>query len=56
MKGYFRCPEETMAIVRGEWLYTGDIGHLSKDGYLYIVGRKKNIIISGQGRIYARKK
>lgn len=47
MKGYFRCPEETMAIVRGEWLYTGDIGHLSKDGYLYIVGRKKNIIISG---------
>lgn len=47
MKGYFKCAEETMEIIRGEWLYTGDMGYLSEDGYLYIVGRKKNIIISG---------
>ena len=47
MKGYFKSPEETAAVVHKNWLYSGDMGYVTKDGYLYIVGRKKNIIISG---------
>ena len=47
MKGYFRDSEETEKILHSEWLYSGDIGYLSEDGYLYIIGRKKNVIISG---------
>ena len=47
MKGYYNCVEETKAIIRNGWLYTGDLGYLQADGLLYIVGRKKNIIITG---------
>lgn len=47
MKGYFRNPEDTKNILRRGWLYTGDLGYLTEDDFLYVVGRKKNIIISG---------
>ncbi len=47
MLGYWRAPEATAQAIRGGWLYSGDLGHRDGDGYLYIVDRKKDIIISG---------
>jgi long-chain acyl-CoA synthetase len=47
MKGYWNLPEETAKTVKGGWLYTGDIGYTDEDGYFYVTGRKKDIIIRG---------
>lgn len=44
--GYFKEPELTAQTFRGGWLYTGDLGHMDADGYLFITGRKKDIIIT----------
>ncbi|MFW5782656.1 MAG: AMP-dependent synthetase/ligase, partial [Candidatus Muiribacteriaceae bacterium] len=50
MKGYFREPEKTSEVIRNEWFYTGDIGYIDKDGYLFISGRLKNLIVLGAGK------
>ncbi len=50
MIGYFKNPELTAEVKRGDWLYTGDLGYLDKDGYLYIVGRKKNAMVMANGK------
>jgi long-chain acyl-CoA synthetase len=47
MKGYWNLPEETAKTIKDGWLYTGDIGYMDEDGYFYITGRKKDIIIRG---------
>jgi long-chain acyl-CoA synthetase len=52
MKGYFRDPEATKETMRNGWLHTGDIGCLSEDGWLYVVDRKKDMIIKGGENIY----
>ncbi|WP_106497224.1 class I adenylate-forming enzyme family protein [Lentibacillus sp. Marseille-P4043] len=52
--GYYQLEEETERTIRNGWLYTGDMGKLDKDGYLYIVDRKKDIIIRGGFNIYPR--
>jgi len=44
MKGYWNKPQETMKVLRNGWLYTGDIASMDKQGYFYIVDRKKNMI------------
>ncbi|MBI2469296.1 MAG: AMP-binding protein, partial [Candidatus Rokubacteria bacterium] len=54
MLGYYRMPEETAAALRNGWLHTGDIGRLDRDGFLYIVERKKDLIIRGGLNIYPR--
>ncbi len=51
MVGYFNDPESTGKVLRGGNLYTGDIGRIDEDGYLYIVGRRSDMIKSGAHRI-----
>jgi long-chain acyl-CoA synthetase len=50
MKSYYDNPEETAKVLKDDWLYTGDLGWKDKEGYFYIVGRKKNIIVSSAGK------
>ncbi|MCU4173718.1 AMP-binding protein [Carboxylicivirga sp. N1Y90] len=50
MQGYFNRPEETAEVIKDGWLYTGDLGRLSDDGYLFITGRKKEIIVLSTGK------
>jgi|GEM_PF-146147 len=52
MKGYFDAPEETAAVLRDGWLYTGDLAVCDADGFYAITGRKKNVIITGGVNVY----
>jgi long-chain acyl-CoA synthetase len=54
MAGYWKRDDETAATIRNGWLYTGDIAKMDDDGYFYIVGRKKDMIIAGGYNIYPR--
>jgi len=54
MKGYLNKPDETRAVLRDGWCYTGDIAKTDEDGFFYIVDRKKDMIISGGFNIYPR--
>jgi len=54
MKGYWNKPEETADVLKGEWLYTGDIGKEDADGYFYITDRKKDMIIYKGYNVYPR--
>lgn len=55
MSGYWRRPAESAATIDQEgWVRTGDLGRLDQDGYLYVSGRAKDMIISGGSNVYAR--
>ena len=54
MKGYWRNEEATAKTIRNGWLHTGDIGYLDEKGYLYIMDRSKDMVISGGENIYPR--
>jgi len=53
MKGYKDKPSETANMLRDGWIYTGDIATMDKDGYFYIVDRKKDMIITGGENVYS---
>ncbi|MBW1979639.1 MAG: long-chain fatty acid--CoA ligase [Deltaproteobacteria bacterium] len=54
MKGYWNMPEETAATLKDGWLYTGDIAYMDEEGYVFIIDRKKDMIIAGGFNIYPR--
>lgn len=54
MKGYYNRPEETAEALQGGWLHTGDLAHMDQDGYFYIAGRKKELIITAGFNVYPR--
>jgi long-chain acyl-CoA synthetase len=54
MKEYWQNPMETALVLRDGWLYTGDLGYLDEDGYLFIVDRKKDVIKPGGFQVWPR--
>lgn len=54
MRGYYNMPEEAGQVMRGGWLFSGDLAKLDEDSYIYIVDRKKDVIISHGMNIYPR--
>ena len=54
MKGYWKLPELTSETLRNSWYHTGDLGKMDEGRYIYIVDRKKDMIISGGENIYPK--
>jgi acyl-CoA synthetase (AMP-forming)/AMP-acid ligase II len=54
MAGYWKRPEITAETLRGGWLHSGDLGLMDENGYIYLLDRKKDLIISGGNNIYPR--
>jgi long-chain acyl-CoA synthetase len=54
MRAYYRRPAETAEALRDGWLQTGDLGRFDADGYLYVVDRKKDMILSGGFNVYSK--
>jgi long-chain acyl-CoA synthetase len=52
MKGYYNNPEATAQVIKDGWFHSGDLGRFDSDNYLYIVGRKKDMIITGGLNVY----
>ncbi|WP_297445926.1 AMP-binding protein [Desulfurobacterium sp.] len=50
MKGYYNRPEETEAVIRDGWFYTGDLGFIDDDGFIHITGRAKDVIVLDNGK------
>jgi long-chain acyl-CoA synthetase len=53
MRGYYGQPEATAAVIKDGWFYTGDVGHMDKDGRLYITDRKKDLFKLSNGKYVA---
>jgi long-chain acyl-CoA synthetase len=53
MAGYWKNEKATRETIRGGWLYTGDLGYVDADGFLYVLGRLKSLLIAGDGEKYS---
>ncbi len=53
MKGYWNNPKATEETIKDGWLYTGDMGYMDKDGFLYVLGRFKSLLIGSDGEKYS---
>ncbi|MEO6955965.1 MAG: long-chain-fatty-acid--CoA ligase [Antricoccus sp.] len=53
MLGYWNKPEETAQALRGGWMHTGDVGYFDRSGYLYVIDRLKDMIVSGGENVYS---
>jgi long-chain acyl-CoA synthetase len=54
MKGYYRDEEATAQVIKDGWLYTSDLGRMDEDGYIFLTGRKKRMIITSGFNVYPR--
>ena len=54
MQGYWNSPEQTAEILRDGWLYTGDVGYMDEDGYIFLTSRKKDLIKCGGFQVWPR--
>ena len=54
MKGYYNQEEETRRIITDGWLHTGDLGYMDEDGFIYITGYKKDMVITSGFNVYSR--
>lgn len=52
MRCYYKNPQATDEVLKGDWLWTGDVARLDKDGFIYLVDRKKDVVISGGENLY----
>jgi acyl-CoA synthetase (AMP-forming)/AMP-acid ligase II len=52
MKEYYKNPEKTQETIKNSWLYTGDMAKIDKEGFIYLVDRKKDVVITGGENIY----
>jgi long-chain acyl-CoA synthetase len=53
MAGYWKNPEATAETIRDGWLYTGDLGYMTKEGFLYVLGRSKSLLIGDDGEKFS---
>ena len=53
MQGYWKNPQTTGESLKDGWLYTGDLGYIDKDGFLYVMGRFKSLLIADDGEKYS---
>lgn len=50
MKGYFNQPDSTREVIKSDWFYSGDLGYIDREGYLFITGREKEVIVLSSGK------